>query len=99
VSAILTGDFNLRPDDPLHGRLGQGFADARVPALEDVWQRLHPETPQPPTLGVHDCHQWPDPFACDFIFASSDLRTRLRAVAVDARSAASDHQPMMVELA
>ena len=56
-------------------------------------------TPQPPTLGVHDCHQWPDPFACDFIFASSDLRPRLRAVAVDARSAASDHQPMMVELA
>jgi endonuclease/exonuclease/phosphatase family metal-dependent hydrolase len=99
VSAILTGDFNLRPDDPLHGRLGDGFADARVPALEDVWQRLHPDTPQPPTLGVHDCHQWPDRFACDFIFASSDLRARLRAVAVDARSAASDHQPMMVELA
>jgi endonuclease/exonuclease/phosphatase family metal-dependent hydrolase len=99
VSAILTGDFNLRPDDPLHERLGEAFADARVPQLADVWQRLHRDAPQPPTIGVHDCHQWPDPYACDFIFASSDLRGRLCAVAVDARSAASDHQPMMVELA
>jgi len=98
VSAILTGDFNLRPDDPLHARLGEGHADTRVPALDDVWQRLHPGEPQPPTIGVHDCHQWPDPFACDFIFASGDLRDRLRAVAVDLRTEASDHQPMMVEL-
>ena len=99
VSAILTGDFNLRPEDALHGRLGEGFADGRVPPLDDVWQRLHPGEAQPPTLGVHDCHQSPDPFACDFIFASSDLRPRLRRVAVDARTEASDHQPMLVELA
>jgi endonuclease/exonuclease/phosphatase family metal-dependent hydrolase len=99
VSAILTGDFNFRPDDPLHARLGERFADTRVPALEDVWQRLHPAEAAPATVGVHDCHQWPDPFTCDFIFASSDLRARLRAVAVDARTEASDHQPMLVELA
>jgi len=99
VSAIVTGDFNLRPEDPLHERLAAGYADTRVPALEDAWQLLHPGTPQPATLGVHDCGQWPDPFACDFIFASSDLRARLRAVAVDARTDASDHQPMLVELA
>jgi endonuclease/exonuclease/phosphatase family metal-dependent hydrolase len=99
VSAILTGDFNFRPDDPLHARLGAGFADSRVPTLEDVWQRLHSGEAQPPTLGVHDCHEWPDPYACDFIFASSDLGDRLRAVAVDARTEASDHQPMLVELA
>ena len=34
---------------------------------------------------------------CDF--TSSDLRGRLRSVAVDAASAASDHQPVLVELA
>jgi endonuclease/exonuclease/phosphatase family metal-dependent hydrolase len=98
VSAILTGDFNFRPDDPLHERLGAPHADARVPPLEDAWRRLHASEPQPATLGVHDCHQWPDPFACDFIFVSSDLGRRLRAVAVDARTDASDHQPMLVEL-
>ena len=99
VSAILTGDFNLRPSDPLHDRLGAASGDARVPPLEDVWQRLHPNEAQPPTIGVHDRKQWPEPFACDFIFATSDLRDRLRNVAVDAATDASDHQPMMVELA
>jgi endonuclease/exonuclease/phosphatase family metal-dependent hydrolase len=98
VSAVLTGDFNLRPTDPLHARLGAGFDEPGVPALDDVWQRLHPGTPQPPTTGVHDHAQWPEAFACDFIFATSDLRTRLREVAVDAASAASDHQPMRLEL-
>jgi endonuclease/exonuclease/phosphatase family metal-dependent hydrolase len=99
VSAILTGDFNFRPEDPLHARLTAPLDDARAPPFEDVWQCLHPDRAQPPTIGVHDCDQWPDPFACDFIFASSDLRPRLRAVAVDATTEASDHQPMLVELA
>ena len=74
------------------------FDDARVPAFDDAWQLLHPGAAQPPTIGVHDRDQWPDPFACDFIFATSDLRPRLRAVAVDATTAASDHQPVLVEL-
>jgi len=98
VSTILTGDFNYRPTDPLHARLTAPFDDARVPALEDVWQRLHPGIAQPPTTGVHDRAQWPQAFACDFICASADLRGRLHSVAVDATSAASDHQPMSVEL-
>jgi endonuclease/exonuclease/phosphatase family metal-dependent hydrolase len=98
VSAILTGDFNYRPIDPLHTRLTAAFADAAVPALEDVWQRLHPGMAQPPTAGMHDRAQWPEAFACDFICASADLRGRLRGIAVDETSAASDHQMMSVEL-
>lgn len=98
-SAILTGDFNFRVDDPLHARLTAPFDDEAVPALDDVWQRLHPDAAQPPTAGVFDHAQWPEPFACDFICASADLRPRLRAVAVDGGSDASDHQPVMVELA
>ena len=39
------------------------------------------------------------PFACDFIFASRDLWPRLQAIAVDAASRASDHQPLLLELA
>jgi endonuclease/exonuclease/phosphatase family metal-dependent hydrolase len=96
-SAILTGDFNFRPDDPLHARLTAPF-DGAVPALEDVWQTLHPSQPQPPTIGVHDRAQWPEPFACDFICASAGLRPRLREIAVDTATDASDHQPMRVEL-
>ena len=98
VSALLTGDFNFRPTDPLHDRLTAEFGDNGVPAFEDVWRRLHATTEQPATTGVHDRDQWPEPFACDFIFASSDLRGRLRAVEVDGLTQASDHQPMVVEL-
>jgi endonuclease/exonuclease/phosphatase family metal-dependent hydrolase len=99
VSTVLTGDFNFRPVDPLHARLTAPFDAPGTPALEDVWQRLHPGVEQPPTVGVHDREQWPEAFACDFLSASADLRPRLRAIAVDGSTAASDHQPMMVELA
>ena len=98
VSAILAGDFNMRPDDPLHARMTARFDDPRVPAFVDAWQFLHRGEGQPATIGIHDCDQWPDPFACDFIFATSDLGPRLRTVAVDATTDASDHQPVLVEL-
>jgi endonuclease/exonuclease/phosphatase family metal-dependent hydrolase len=98
VSAVLTGDFNFRPDDPLHARMTASLDDARMPDFDDAWQLVHPGQGQPATIGVHDRGQWPEAFACDFIFATRDLRPRLRAVAVDATTAASDHQPMLVEL-
>lgn len=98
VSAVLTGDFNFRPTDPLHARLTAEFGSA-VPALDDVWRQLHPAREQPPTNCVHDREQWPEPYACDFICASRDLRERLRGLEVDGNTQASDHQPMKVELA
>ena len=99
-STVLTGDFNFRPEDPLHARLTAAFDDpARVPALQDAWASLYPGTNQPPTLGVHDHDQWPDAYASDFICTSADLRPRLRRVAVDTTTAASDHQPVLIELA
>lgn len=99
ISAILTGDFNFRPEDPLHARIAQPFDDARVPAFEDAWERLHPGVPQPHTIGVHDPEQWPESYACDFVYATRDLGARLRAIRVDGDTQASDHQPMVLELA
>lgn len=98
ISAVLCGDFNQRPTDPLQARLLAPF-DGGSPAFEDPWQVLHPSLAPPPTVGLHDPAQWPEPFACDFILTTRDLRDRLRAVAVDAASAASDHQPVSLELA
>jgi endonuclease/exonuclease/phosphatase family metal-dependent hydrolase len=98
LSAILCGDLNYRPTDPLHARLTAPFDDAAVPALQDVWPLLHPGVAQPPTTGVHDHEQWPESFACDFICASADLQGRLRGISVEGASAASDHQPMSLEL-
>jgi endonuclease/exonuclease/phosphatase family metal-dependent hydrolase len=98
ASAILAGDFNFRPDDPLHGRLQAPLGEGST-ALADAWQALHPHAPHPHTNGVHDREQWPAPYTCDFVFVSEDLRSRLRVARVDAGTQASDHQPMLVELA
>ena len=96
--AILTGDFNFRPQDPLHARLQQTI-DADTPRLVDTWQHLHPRVPHPHNVGLYDREQWPEPFACNFIFASENLLPHVRAVRVHNLTQASDHQPQLLELA
>lgn len=101
---ILTGDFNLRPDDPLHARLQEGFpgrdgqSSPPVPRLVDVWRHLQGERPHPPTVGLYDRQQWPQSFTCDFIFASEDLLPQVRGFSVDGYTRSSDHQPQLLEL-
>jgi endonuclease/exonuclease/phosphatase family metal-dependent hydrolase len=98
VSAILTGDFNFRPDDALHNRLAAPFG-YEVPALCDAWQVRHPGKAHPPTVGVFDRAQWPGGgFCCDFIYVSDDLRTRVVDMRVDRHSDASDHQAVILTL-
>jgi endonuclease/exonuclease/phosphatase family metal-dependent hydrolase len=98
ASAVLTGDFNCRVTDPAYSRMTAPFDERALP-FEDAWTLLHPGTPRAPTVGVHDRAQWPEAFACDFVFTTRDLRERLRRVAVDAATSASDHQPVLLELA
>jgi endonuclease/exonuclease/phosphatase family metal-dependent hydrolase len=95
--AILTGDFNFRPEDPLHARV-QETIDENSPRLVDTWDYLHPDTPHPHNVGLYDREQWPEPFTCDYIFASEDLLPRVRAVRVNHETQASDHQPQLLEL-
>jgi endonuclease/exonuclease/phosphatase family metal-dependent hydrolase len=88
VSALVCGDFNLPPQDPLHARmLAAGFIDA--------WQALHPGTPHPATFHVHEEEK---PYCCDYVFVTEDLEPRLRSIRIDAQAQASDHQPVIVEL-
>jgi endonuclease/exonuclease/phosphatase family metal-dependent hydrolase len=95
--AVLTGDFNFRPEDPLHARL-QSAIGPGVPAYRDAWELRHPGRPHDPTLGVFDKEQWPAPFCCDFIFVTEDLAPRVDELAVDASTDASDHQPVLLVL-
>jgi len=98
-AALLTGDFNCRPDSPGHARLVEPI-DAHTPAYRDAWQVVHASRPHDPTVGLYDKQQWPEPpFAFDFVFVSADLAPRVRDVRVDATSDASDHQPVLIELA
>jgi endonuclease/exonuclease/phosphatase family metal-dependent hydrolase len=98
ASGVLTGDFNFRPEDPLHARV-QAAIGPGVPAYRDAWGIRHPGTPHAPTLGVFDKEQWPaPPYCCDFIFVTDDLAARVEEVAVNATTDASDHQPVLLTL-
>jgi endonuclease/exonuclease/phosphatase family metal-dependent hydrolase len=92
ASAIVCGDFNMPPDDPLHAELLAG-------GLVDAWQALHPGEPHPPTFRLHESSPGTAPRCCDFVFVTADLAPRLRSIRIDAQSRASDHQPVSVELA
>jgi endonuclease/exonuclease/phosphatase family metal-dependent hydrolase len=95
---ILTGDFNIKADDPLHARLQAPFDDG-TPRFVDTWQYLHGNTPHPHNVGIYDRAQWPEPFACDFIFATEDLLPHVRNFSLDQQTQSSDHQPQLLELA
>lgn len=98
-SSILTGDFNLQPEDPLHERMQAPIAPG-VPAYRDAWQVKHSGVRHAPTLGLYDKVQWPgDPFCCDFVFVTEDLTDRVEEVVVNADTNASDHQPVLLTLA
>lgn len=89
VSALVCGDFNMPPEDPLHARMkAGGFADA--------WEALHPGTPHPATFKVFE--EGETPYCCDFAFASEDLLPRLRSIRVDGANRASDHQPVILAI-
>jgi endonuclease/exonuclease/phosphatase family metal-dependent hydrolase len=88
-SALVCGDFNLKPDDPLHRKmLDAGFADA--------WQALNPGRPHSHTFKLHEEQE--KPYCCDYVFVTPDLAPRLRSIRIDSQTQASDHQPVMVEL-
>jgi endonuclease/exonuclease/phosphatase family metal-dependent hydrolase len=89
AASILTGDFNMQPQDPLIARLRRVYADA--------WALAHPGVPHPPSFCLHDREHGETPYCCDFVFVSAELAGRVGAVRVDARTRASDHQPVIVE--
>lgn len=98
ASGVLTGDFNFRPEDPLHARM-QAAIGRDVPAYRDAWHIAHPGRRHDPTLGVFDKEQWPEPpFCCDFIFVTEDVAARVAQVTVNSDTDASDHQPVLLAL-
>ena len=95
-SALLCGDFNFLTDSAEYARMLEPIDDA--PAWRDAWCLAHPGEPHAHTNGVHDRVQWPKPHTCDFVFVTEDLAPAVSALHVDAKSDASDHQPVLIEL-
>ena len=96
ANAILCGDFNHAPHEPEHAAITQPFAQGR---LWDSWVLLNGNTPHAPTFQLFDRSYGPDPLAYDFVFVSDALKDKLRSLAIDRTTKASDHQPVAVELA
>jgi endonuclease/exonuclease/phosphatase family metal-dependent hydrolase len=98
AATVITGDFNLEPDDPLHARMVAPFADG-TPPLHDAWQVAHPGQPHAPTFRIYEKAKPGDPeLHCDFIFVSDDLRRRVARLDVDTKTQVSDHQPVVLAL-
>jgi endonuclease/exonuclease/phosphatase family metal-dependent hydrolase len=98
AATVVTGDFNLEPDDPLHALMGAPFADG-TPPLFDAWELVHPGQPHAPTFKIYEKQVPGEPeLHCDFIFVSDGLRSRVRGLAVDTGTQVSDHQPVLLTL-
>jgi endonuclease/exonuclease/phosphatase family metal-dependent hydrolase len=86
-SAVICGDFNLRPDDPHHGEMLKG-------GFVDAWHAVHRGAERQATFHLHDGET---PYCCDYVFVTPELAPRLRSVRIDVETQASDHQPLLVE--
>jgi endonuclease/exonuclease/phosphatase family metal-dependent hydrolase len=97
VSSLLCGDFNFDVSDAQYRLLQASMR----PGLNyrDAWTICHPDLPHPPTCGIYDRVQWPNGADCrDFVFVTQDMVNRLHRIEVDQTTAASDHQPLAVEI-
>lgn len=97
ASSLLCGDFNFDVSDPQHALLQasqRGGLNYR-----DAWLARHGDGPRPPTCGLYDRALWDGPDCRDFIFVTEDLAARVTRIEVDGETAASDHQPVLIELA
>ncbi|WP_374399226.1 endonuclease/exonuclease/phosphatase family protein [Niveibacterium sp.] len=93
--AVLCGDFNCRPGDAAYRALLAGVSSA---PWRDAWSALHGELAHAHTVGLHGA-EWPsEPFCCDYFLVSANLQSALRGIEVCADTAASDHQPLVLDL-
>jgi endonuclease/exonuclease/phosphatase family metal-dependent hydrolase len=98
ASTIVTGDFNLEPDDARHAQMEEPFADG-TPRLVDAWTARYPGVPHPGTFKLYE-KDFPDQpeLHCDFIFVSENLTSRIAGIRVDRDTQAADHQPVILTL-
>jgi len=96
-SAILCGDFNFAPDAEDYTTLLGPMEDG-APAFRDAWRVAHGNVARAPTTGLHG-YPWPDKPECyDHFFVTEDLAPRVVTVDVQSETAASDHQPVVLEM-
>ena len=99
VDSVFCGDFNMLYDSAEYRRMLAPIAD-ETRSFVDAWSLVFPDRPHAPTCGVHDREQWPEgPHCRDFFFVAGACALSARDLRVDTVTDASDHQPLMLELA
>jgi endonuclease/exonuclease/phosphatase family metal-dependent hydrolase len=97
-SSLLCGDFNFDVSDPQHASIDQSIRAGLN--YRDAWTVCHGDKPRALTCGLYDHVQWSSGPDCrDFIFVTGDIASRVRRVEVNETTDASDHQPILIELA
>jgi endonuclease/exonuclease/phosphatase family metal-dependent hydrolase len=96
ASAVLTGDFNMKPEDPIKKRVSDPFENG-APALVDAWEARHGAAPHPDSFCIYDRSSG-HPHCCDYVFVTEDLAPRVNRILYDQDKQSSDHQPVLLEL-
>jgi endonuclease/exonuclease/phosphatase family metal-dependent hydrolase len=106
TDTIICGDFNFEPDSEEYAsmvRTGGGQTDqvqtGAAGNLVNSFNVLHPGAAYPSTFRLFDRTYGPEPVGCDFFFVSNSLTHRVKGFAVNQVTQASDHQPVLLELA
>jgi len=98
ASAIFCGDFNCAPGSPDYQAMLAPPDDRLTLPLVDAWHAARDGQSRAPTVGLHG-YKWPDHADClDYFFVTDDLAPRIRSVEVQSETAASDHQPIVLDL-
>jgi endonuclease/exonuclease/phosphatase family metal-dependent hydrolase len=98
ASSLMCGDFNFDVADPQHAMIDRSNRSGLN--YRDAWSTVRGDEQRSPTCGLYDHVQWTGGPDCrDFIFATEDLIDRIRRVDVNGITDASDHQPVLIELA
>ena len=92
AEAVWLGDGNFAPEDEEYRLLEESGL------WFDAWRLVHGEAPHAHTVGLHGA-EWPDhPYCCDYAWVSAALRPAVRDFFVVRDTAASDHQPIVLDL-
>lgn len=98
VLSVYCGDFNCEPDAEELRWFMQPF-ETGAPCLLDAWSVAYPGVPNAFTVGLDGCY-WPDRAYCsDYFFVSEGLGSSVGRVLVNQETTASDHQPILLEIA
>jgi endonuclease/exonuclease/phosphatase family metal-dependent hydrolase len=98
ATMIQTDDGEMGTKPPGVAQAGAAQTETRC-NLVNSFDVLHPGKPYPSTFRLFDRTYGPEPVGCDFFFVSDSLAHRVKGFAVNRVTQASDHQPVLLELA